>query len=272
MLHNRSCANIHLRVKFFRTDNTAPVRSVDGSGTYVSMPTDIRYPAGEWQWMRLRFTPEAGEKFCSVEVVIKDGACEMTLAEINCVDPEPRPLSPTWACDSVSGIEPEPNYREPEEEIIPPLTDEIREIIRNRPWQTANVETFNGRPMFMLNGEPMAPAFYNGCWFNPGRSQFGDFHRAGIHTYMMTASLGRNLYGNGAWTGKDTYDFSTFDDTLWRILRVDPYANVILYLGCDPYVEWGAENPDDVTCDHNGNKAVVDFHTKRFGGEAPGEG
>ena len=37
-------------------------------------------------------------------------------------------------------------------------------------------------------------------------------------------------------------------------------------------MEWGHENPDHVAADQDGKKAVVDFHTIRFGGKAPGKG
>ena len=272
MLNERSYAKIFLRVCLLPSRNAAAGRMLDGSATYASIPTDIRYPAGEWQWMRLRFQPTAQEKYFRIEIVVEDGAADLTLADLEYGAPTPRPLSPTWACDSISGIETPPNYHEPEEEVIPPLTDELRQIVSNRKQATAKVETVNGKPTFTVNGEPIAPSFYNGCWFNPRLSQFGDFKRAGVHTFLLSTPVGKNLYGSGCWTGKDTYDFTSVDEWIWRILRVDPQANIILYLGCDPYVEWGQENLDHVSADQNGNKAVVDFHTKRFGGNPPGNG
>ena len=138
----------------------------------------MRYPAGEWQWMRLRFKPADGERFARVEIVAENGTCDFTVTRLECGPPSPRPLSPTWACDSVSGIDPLPHYTEPEEEVIPPLTEEIRRIVRERKPAKARVEVIDGRPRFTLDGEPFVPAFYNGCWFNPRLSQYGDFRRA----------------------------------------------------------------------------------------------
>lgn len=272
LLNSRSYAVIYLRLVFLKSPKDDSGRAIDGSGTYVSMPYDIRYPAGEYQWMRLRFEPQEGEKYVRAEIVVEKGVTDISVAEVLCGPVEPRPLSPTWACDSVSGIEPPPHYIEPEQEVVPPLTDEIRKIVRERPHRPARIEIIGGRPRMTVGGEPIAPAFYNGCWFNPHLSMFGDFHRAGVHTFLMTGSAGRNLYGTGFWTGKDTYDFTAFDHNLWRILRVDPQANIILYMGCEPYVEWGSENPDDVCSDQDGNKAIVDFHTIRFGGADPEKG
>ena len=271
-LNQRSYAKIYLRLQLLPAPEAKAGRTTDNSGTYVSMPFDMRYPAGEWQWMRIRFTPAAGEKFVQVEIVAENGACDFNVARLECGSPAPRPLSPTWAHDSVSGIEPLPNYIEPEEEIIPPLTDEIRKIVNERKRENAKMEIIDGRPRFTVGGKPIVPAFYNGCWFNPRLSQYGDFKRAGVHTFLLSVSSGKNLYGSGFWTGKDTYDFADMDKWMWRILRVDPMANIIIYLGCEPYVEWGSENPDDVCADQNGNKVVVDFHTIRFGGEPPGKG
>ena len=271
-LNARSYAKIYLRLRFFAGSGAPEGRAVDNSGTYVSIPFDMRYPAGEWQWMRLRFKPADGERFARVEIVAENGTCDFTVTRLECGPPSPRPLSPTWACDSVSGIDPLPHYTEPEEEVIPPLTEEIRRIVRERKPAKARVEVIDGRPRFTLDGEPFVPAFYNGCWFNPRLSQYGDFRRAGVHTFLLSVSSGRNLYGSGFWTGRDTYDFSELEKWLWRILCVDPKANIILYLGCEPYVEWGHENPDHVAADRDGKKAVVDFHTIRFGGKAPGKG
>lgn len=270
LLHERSYAVIYLRARLMKSPNDPNGRTVDGAATYASMPYDIRYPAGETQCMRLRFEPKAGEEFIRLEIVAEKGACDMSVLKIQCGPVATRPLSPTWACDSVSGIEPEKHYIEPEQEKIPPLTNEIRQEVAARKRLPAKVEVVNGRPRMTVGGKPFAPVFYNGCWFNPALSQFGDFMRAGLHTFLMTASAGRNLYGNGFWRAADTYDFSVIDESLWRILRLDPQANIILYIGCEPYVEWGSEHPDDVCADQDGNKAVVDFHTIRFGGEAPG--
>ena len=170
----------------------------------------------------------------------------------------------------MSAVQPEKHYIEPEQEIIPPLTDEIRQAVAARPRRPARLEIVNGRPRMTVGGKPIAPVFYNGCWFNPALSQFGDFMRAGVHTFLMTASAGRNLYGTGFWRAADTFDFTAFDESLWRILRLDPQANIILYIGCEPYVEWGGEHPEDVCADQDGNPAIVDFHTIRFGGDPPG--
>ncbi len=275
LLNQRSYASIYIRVRLLASPEAALAadgRIFDSSGTYVSMPFDMRYPAGEWQEMRLRFEPEPAERFVEIEVVAAGGVCDLTFAGVRLIDPEPRPLSPTWANDSVSGIEPVPHYTEPEEEIIPPMTPEIRDAVAARGGNVAGVEWREGRPRFVVNGETIAPAFYNGCWFNQRLSQYADFHRAGVKTYLLSMPVGKNLYGNGFWTGPDTYDFSGVDEWLWRILRVDPQADIILYLGCDPYVNWGTDNPGHVMADHNGNEVVVDFHTIRFGGEAPKEG
>ena len=83
LLHERSYAVIYLRVRLMKSPDDDSGRTLDGSGTYVSMPYDMRYPAGEPQWMRLRFEPQSDEKYLRLEIVAEKGACKCCAAPWN---------------------------------------------------------------------------------------------------------------------------------------------------------------------------------------------
>ena len=266
-LHSRSYANTYIKVNQYSKDGKTPDRSDDNSAIY-QVPFDQRYPAGAWVDARLTFEVKSPNTRIKIQIMVLSGACDVTLSDIRINTPQLRPLGPNLACDAVQGNTFIPSrYEEPKMEIIPPLTEKIKAIVAARKHSEASVETIAERPRIVVDGKPIPPAFYNGCWFAPERSQYGDFKQAGIRTYFVCLQLGRHLNGKGVWLGPDKYDFTGVEDLLWRVLRVDPEANIVLYLGCDPYVDWGKEHPDEVVQNQNGDKAIVDYHTIRFGGE-----
>ncbi|MGO8749467.1 MAG: carbohydrate binding domain-containing protein [Thermoguttaceae bacterium] len=171
--------------------------------------------------------------------------------------------------------EPKPRYEPSTPEVVPPLTPELRATIAKRSRARATVEIRGERPRLIVDGRPTPFAWYVSAFGGPDflrNTQIGDFMRAGVRVYLVPLVLGNGLYGvKGPWLSKDRYDFSVIDDLLWRVLRVDPKGYVVFYMCCDPYPAWGVENPDDVTQDQNGQKAIVAMHPKRWGND-PGLG
>lgn len=167
-----------------------------------------------------------------------------------------------------------PRYEPPVAEVLPDLAP-AQAIVAKRLRAQVQMEMVGARPRLFIDGKATPFAWYISAFGGPGffaNTQIGDFARAGVHVYLAPLVLGNGLYGaKGPWLGKDQHDFSVVDDILWRVLRVDPQANVIFYMACDPYPAWGAENSDDVTWDQNGQKAIVSMHPKSWGGQ-PGAG
>ena len=164
-----------------------------------------------------------------------------------------------------AGEEAKPRYEPPAQEPLPDLAP-AQEIVAKRPRASVRVEQRAGRPRLLLDGKPVPWAFYVGPFWNWRDAQIADFRDAGVHVFLVPLVLGHNVYAErGPWLGPGKYDFAEVDDLLWRVLRVDPHAYAMFYMGCDAYKPWGADNPDEVTCDQNGLKAIVDMHPKRWG-------
>jgi hypothetical protein len=218
------------------------------------------------------FVPQVWQEV-TVKVTIREGIDRL---RIHCLQAF-MPSELYWDDFSVTeaGAEPKPRYEPPVAETVPPLTPELEAMVAKRPRATATVERLGERPRLLVDGKPTPFAWYVSAFGGPGyfaNAQIGDFAKVGVHVYLAPLVLGNGLYGaKGPWLGKDQYDFSVVDDIIWRVLRVDPQGYVIFYMACDPYPAWGAENPDHVTQDQNGQKAIVWMHPKRWGND-PKEG
>ncbi len=165
---------------------------------------------------------------------------------------------------------PKPRYEKPEAEVLPPL-ESARAVVAKRAKAQVRVDTSQGRPRLFVDGQPVPWAFYVSPFWNPNDAQVADFRQAGARVYLVPLVLGWQVYGErGPWRGPGQYDFTEVDELLWRVLRVDPAGYVMFYMACDPYKEWGKEHPDDVTCDQNGLKAIVEMHPKRWGEDPVG--
>ncbi len=167
---------------------------------------------------------------------------------------------------------PAPRYEPPAKEALPDLAP-AKAILEKRPRAVVRVAQAGGRPRLVVDGKRVPWAFTVGPPGSPDGAHIADFRDAGVHVYCVPLILGRGIMGaGGVWRGRGQYDFHEVDELLWRVLRVDPHGYIVFYMGCDPYSEWGAENPNDVTWDQDGRKAIVDMHPIRWGDDPkPGE-
>jgi beta-galactosidase len=206
--------------------------------------------AGEWQQVKVKLTPREG----------------IDRIRIHCI----QAFSPSELCwddfrVAKAGEEAKPRYEPPEQEPLPDLAP-AQEIVRKRGRAAVRIEQRAGRPRLFVDGKPVPWAFYVSPFWNPRDAQIKDFRDAGVRVYLVPLVLGRSVYADrGPWLGPGKYDFSEVDELLWRVLRVDPEGYILFYMACDPYQSWGAENPEHVTWDQNGLKAIVDMHPKRWG-------
>jgi hypothetical protein len=166
---------------------------------------------------------------------------------------------------ATAGAEAKPRYEPPTKEPLPDLAA-AKAVVAARQRAQVLIDRSQGRPRLSLDGRPVPWAFYVSPFWNPNDAQIADFRKAGVRVYLVPLVLGWQVYGErGPWRGAGKYDFAEVDELLWRVLRVDPEGYVLFYLGCDPYRDWGADNPDEVTCDQNGLKAIGQMHPKRWG-------
>lgn len=207
--------------------------------------------ANEWQQVRVRITTRE----------------DTVRIRIHCI----QAFTPSELCWDDFGLAEaddggaKPRYEPPEPEPLPDLAP-AQETVRSRPRAAVRVEQRAGRPRLFVDDKPVPWAFYVSPFWNPQDAQIRDFRDAGARVYLVPLVLGRNVYADrGPWLGRGQYDFSEVDELLWRVLRVDPEGYVLFYMACDPYQTWGAENPDHVTWDQDGKKAVVHMHPERWG-------
>ncbi|MEN6645168.1 MAG: beta-galactosidase [Armatimonadia bacterium] len=202
----------------------------------------------------------------TIKVPIREG---MTRIRIHCI--QAMQVSDLYWDDfaiAEDTAEEKPRYEPPTKETVPDLA-QVQAEVAKRPRATAKLEMRGERARLIVDGKAQPFAWYVSAFGGPGffeNTQIGDFKRAGVHTYLVPLVLGNGLYGaKGPWLGKDQYDFSVVDDLIWRVLRVDPQGQIVFYMCSDPYPAWGAENPNDVTWDQDGKKAIVWMHPKRWG-------
>jgi hypothetical protein len=206
--------------------------------------------AGEWQQVQVKLTTREGIDRLRIHCIQAFAPSELCWDDFRVAE---------------AGEEAKPRYEPPDKEPLPDLAP-AQAIVAKRPRAAVRVEQRAGRPRLFLDGKPVPWAFYVGPFWNWQDAQIADFRNAGVRVYLVPLVLGRNVYADrGPWLGPNQYDFAEVDDLLWRVLRVDPQGYVLFYMGCDPYQSWGAENPEDVTWDQNGKKAIVHMHPKRWG-------
>lgn len=245
-LHRRSAAGVYFMVSQYGPD------SDDQALPNAFGASRERHTWGGWKQIRARVTVRPTSTRIRVHALAAFGPCEVTWDDLRVVP---------------AGPPPPVRYEAPLSEVVPDLAA-ARRVLSARSCSQARVEVRGGRPRLVVDGRLTPPCFYVGPFHTPDRAQIGDFRRAGVRVYLMPLILGRGVYGDkGPWLGAGRFDFAEVDELLWRVLRVDPEGHVIVYLACDPYRDWGAEHPEDVSWDQHGQPAIVGMHPKRWGGQ-----
>lgn len=173
-----------------------------------------------------------------------------------------------------SPFENTPLVLKPYYEKIPSLIAGMVDSQNTRKEVRWSVRSVEGRTRLFKNDDKVIPVMYgaNTVAGPPGnprmvRGQYEDFAKAGFPISFLKAYLGDSNVSfrpSRIWRGRDDFDFTLLDEGMWRILKTAPQTNVLLYLTCDPYSEWGAENTDEVFASEDGKKAVGDWHLKRW--------
>jgi hypothetical protein len=287
-------ATVHGGARAFRVKKLGAVGYTDLCGDFVAVEPGKRYEVSAWAWpvrnvrrgvyfmvnqfpvgAQAEQLPNtfgsttdpliAGEwQVVRVPVDVRPGNDRLRIHCIQAFAPS-EIIWDDFAVREAGQEEVKPRYEPPDQEPLPDLAP-AQEIVRQRPRAWAKVDLRGGRPRLIVDGKSVPWAFYVGPFWNWRDAQIADFRDAGVRVYLVPLVLGHDVYADrGPWLGPDRYDFREVDDLLWRVLRVDPQAYVLFYMGCDPYQAWGADNPEHVTWDQNGLKAVVHMHPKRWG-------
>jgi hypothetical protein len=210
---------------------------------------------GQWEKYTFQITPRAGIDRIQIRLVFEGSPIDVLVDNVQLTD-----LS-----------DDKPRYELPTPETLMSRA-EAEKLLQARTRATAQVRLVGQRSRLFIDGKENPVAFYVGNAWKSDEVQIGDFKQAGVRVYLIPVMLGAGIinssYGKfGLWLDKDKTDFSELDEKMWRVLRADPNGYIMFYLNTDPYAEWGAENPDDVATNQNGEKAIVNIHTLRWGGE-----
>lgn len=158
-------------------------------------------------------------------------------------------------------------------EYVPPLTDELIDYVSKRPPATAEVVSgADGVPQLLVNGKAAVLSTMRGRTAFPRDSlQIGTFKQIGTDIDFLDYNVGSynpERGWKGPWnlnslpfrTGPNEYNPDSLDVSLWRMLRVDPDANIVIYVHLDDYPEWPEEHPDQVVRNEQGNAVLANSH------------
>jgi len=245
-----SAANVYFSISQFVAGSNSP------SGILTSPVRPIYDTNGKRQNLTFYFTTANKVDRVQINLIFAQAPIDILVKDVQ--------------LNSIDLANYKPRYEPPTPETLMPLAD-AEKVLSSRPRATAEVRKVDARPRLFVDGKETVPLFYKapGPW-KLNRSQIGDFSKAGVHVYFISYFLGRGIYQTqptGCWIGKDKTDFSELEGLLCQVLRADPQGYIMLDLYTDPYPDWGAEHPDDVVTNDKGQKAIVNAHDLRWGGE-----
>lgn len=155
-------------------------------------------------------------------------------------------------------------------ETVPPLTEELKRKVLSRDDISAKIVKIDGRVRLVVNGKPVPPVIYHAfTGMQNHHGYYADFTDAGVDIHTRTLLMGKgvlNVTEGTFWNGKGVFNLGGVEEQLWRVLRVNPDAYILVHIWLDPYYQWGVENPDDVCLNEQGEKAIGTWHLTQWGG------
>lgn len=107
----------------------------------------------------------------------------------------------------------------------------------------AEIKELNGSPALFINGKPFFPMIYSQIP-RIDEKHAEQFSKAGIMLYEINDVLGDFI--RKGWKGKDEFDFSEFDDIVFKLLRTNPDAYFFPRLWLEPPDWWINAHPEEL--------------------------
>lgn len=140
---------------------------------------------------------------------------------------------------------------------VPPLLkyddtvsqEDMLKILDGRNVSDAKVGEYKGRKVVLINdGIEQGIGIYKG-WTEAGTNRgldIANFGKMGVNLVVVKLTTGKDTPNSaeGFWIGDKQYDFSKIDDVVYKTLRLNPQANIILELYIRPYQFWYKNHPE----------------------------
>lgn len=173
-----------------------------------------------------------------------------------------------------------PIWEYPPRRDLPPLTEELKNKIKNEAVSSAKLKTdeggvtrlrINGKMQPLIVGDigPFAYVEATACYDTFSKAQI-DVNLLAMDVAYFHRDLGYvgpRQYMESFWLGKKQYNYPDVEKVLWRMLRANPNAKIILWLGINNYPAWAEENPDELVRNNEGKLLVMEHHFKRYEGK-----
>jgi hypothetical protein len=175
------------------------------------------------------------------------------------------------------GQEAAPIWENPPKRDLPQLSEELRAYVRSKaPLVASTGQGQNGQTSLLVNGRqvPLLVGDIGPYAYKEKEACYNIYAQAGIDPTMLFLDLayfhkdlgyvGPREYMDSFWQARDSYNKADVEKVLWKILRANPDAQVILWLGVNAYPQWAAENPDELVRNRDGDLLVMDKYPIRY--------
>jgi len=216
--------------------------SIDRSAGFKSQSVLINSPAGHWEKREITYKSDKAEDIY-LHVVLWGNPCSVWLDD----------LELTSVPEKVASV--------PAIFDFPYTKEQVLQVLKNRPEDSAQVIDDNGEMQFQIDSKTQPFVFYKGMQSNEKNGDITAFGKAGVNLASVAIQLGQSRYAyvpqteKPIWAGKDKINFDVVDDIILSVLRKNPQAKIMLEMWVYPYKEWGDENPDEVVRNDKGERA-----------------
>jgi len=208
--------------------------AIDRTAGWVAHSLLINSPPGQWEQRIITFRAEQ----------------DMTIYPMLVIWGNPLTV---WIDDLTIDDKREPIIGNPGVDPAEPFTDEqVQNILNNRSNATARVRKQNNRAVLNINDKRAAPVLYRPTPYTNIEGDYAAFAADGIDLVSCPLKLGGNHKTPGAWRGEGIFNLEQLEAELYRTLRRNPDAKIVLDLTAYPYIGWGTANPDEIWQDSSG--------------------
>jgi hypothetical protein len=241
----------------FRSESGEALRPVSVSGA------ELNYPF--WYPVTVPFEGEVEDKHLIVDIAYRThghSSGRLRLRHVQMI--EQRSNDPAFKDYS---------WEDYPREYVPPLTEDLIEYVASRPPATARIAPGpDGLPRLTVNGREAVLSTLRGRSAFPRDSlPNATFREIGADIVFLDYNVGSynpergwigpwNLNSLPFRPGPDAFNTNSLQASLWRILRVNPDANIVIYLHLDDYPDWPEDHPDQVVRNEQGQAVLSRSH------------